>query len=163
MKKLTMTLAIGAMSILFVGSVFAQTFFNQSLNLSVGTVYKMSSSGDPAAMTISTGTAGTDALTAVTDNSTNYSITQNFGNMVKITAQLNSALAAGYTLTINLVSAKGASQGDIDISDGGAKDVVKDIQMGADANKTITYSFSALASAGTMASTAKTVTLTLTN
>lgn len=163
MKKLMMVLLIGAMSTLLVGSVFAQANVNQSLTLSVGSVYKMSVSGNPGALDITTGTAGTDALTAVSDNSTNYSITQNFGNTVKITAQLNTALAAGYTLTVNLASAKGTSAGAVDISNAAAKDVVTAINMGADANKTITYSFSALASAGTLASTSKTVTLTLTN
>jgi hypothetical protein len=163
MKKITMVLAVAAMSMILIGSVYAQTTVNQNLTLSVGTVYKMISSGNPAAMNITTGTAGTDALTAVTDNSTTYSITQNFGNTVKITAKLDVALAAGYTLTINLTSAKGTSIGAVDISNASAKDVVTGIAMGADAAKAITYSFSALASAGTLASTSKTVTLTLTN
>jgi hypothetical protein len=35
--------------------------------------------------------------------------------------------------------------------------------MGADANQVITYTFGALASAGTLSSTSKIVTLTLTN
>jgi hypothetical protein len=163
MKKLMMVLAIGSMSLLVVGSAFAQTNVTQNLTLSVGTVYKMTSSGNPGAMAISTGIAGTDALTAVSDASTNYSITQNFGNTVKITAKLDVALAAGYTLTVNLASAKGTSLGAVDISNATAKDVVTGIAMGADANKTITYSFAALASAGTLASTSKAVTLTLTN
>jgi len=163
MKKLMMVLAIGSMSLLLIGSAFAQTNVTQNLTLSVGSVYKMTTSGNPGAMAISDGTAGTDALNAVTDASTSYSITQNFANTVKITAQLNTALAAGYTLTVNLASVKGTSLGAKDISNATAQDVVSNIAIGADANKTITYSFSALASAGTLASTSKTVTLTLTN
>jgi len=163
MKKSIMVLAIGTLSILLAGSAFAQVSVNQNLTLSVGTVYKMTTSGNPGAMAITTGTAGTDALDAVIDASTTYSITQNYGNTVKITAQLDVALAAGYTLTVNLASAKGTSLGAVDISDGSAPDAVQNIAIGADANRSITYSFSALASAGTMASTSKTVTLTLTN
>jgi hypothetical protein len=41
--------------------------------------------------------------------------------------------------------------------------VVTNIPKGADAARSITYTFSANASAGVMSSTAKTVTLTLTN
>jgi hypothetical protein len=160
MKKIMMVLVISAIAI---GTAYTQVTVNQNLTLSVGSVFKMTASGDPGALAISDGTAGTDALNAVTDNSTTYSITQNYGNTVKITAQLNSALDAGYTLTVNLASSKGTSLGAVDISNGSAQDAVQNIALGADANRTITYSFSALASAGTLASTSKTVTLTLTN
>jgi len=163
MKKLMMVLVIGTMSLLLVNSAFAQTNVTQNLTLSVGAVYKMITSGNPGALAISTGTAGTDALTAVSDATTTYSITQNFGNTVKITAKLDFALAAGYTLTINLASGKGTSLGAVDISNATAKDAVTGIAIGADATRSITYSFSALASAGTLASTSKSVTLTLTN
>jgi spore germination protein YaaH len=117
-------------------------------------------------MTITTGTAGTNALTSVSDASTNYSITQNFASTVKITANLNSALSAGYTLQLNLASTKGTSAGTVDISattPASASNVVSNIALGADANQTITYTFGANASAGTLSSTAKVVTLTLTN
>lgn len=138
----------------------------QSLNLAVNAVYKIAASGNPGALTITTGTAGVDALTSASDASTTYSITQNFGNTVKITANLDAALSSGYTLQIDLASSKGTSAGTVDISNatgGSAVNVVTSIGMGADANKAITYTFSALASAGTLASSSRTVTLTLTN
>lgn len=138
----------------------------QSVNLTVNTVYKIATSGNPAALIVTTGTAGTDALTSVSDNSTTYSITQNFGNTVKITANLDAALPSGYALTVNLASTKGTSAGTVDISNatsGSAVNVVTGIQMGADAGQPIGYTFSALASAGMMTSTTRTVTLTLTN
>lgn len=166
MKKSLLTLACVALSALVAQTVFAQASSNQTVNLSVNTVYKISTSGNPGALTITTGTAGTDALSTVSDNSTNYSITQNFGNTVKITANMNTALPAGYALQLNLASTKGASAGNVDISNtstGSAVDVVTSIARGADANQAISYAFSALASAGTLSSTAKTVTLTLTN
>lgn len=166
MKKLMMVLTICVMSMLLVGSVFAQATQNQTVTLAVNTVYLISVSGNPSTMTISTGTAGTDALTAVTDASTTYSITQNFGNTVKITAYLNTALAAGYTLNLTLASAKGTSAGAVNISNAlsaSAVNLVTGIATGADAAKMITYQFLANASAGTLASSSKTVTLTLTN
>jgi hypothetical protein len=163
-KSIIISLVIGCT--FAIETVFAQSTATQSVNLTVSTVYKISTSGNPSALTVTTGTAGTDALTSVSDNSTTYSITQNFGNTVKITANLDAALQAGYTLNINLASTKGTSAGTVNISNatsGSALSVVTAINRGADAGETISYTFAALASAGMLTSTTKTVTLTLTN
>jgi hypothetical protein len=85
---------------------------------------------------------------------------------VKVTANLDAALSAGYTLQMNLASTKGTSAGTVDVSatsPGSAVNVVSAIGMGADATQMITYTFGANASAGTLLSTNKVVTLTLTN
>ena len=166
MKQSNVILMMAALSSLFVQSVFGQATATQNVTLSVGTVYKIATSGNPSPMTISTGTAGVDALTSVSDNSTTYSITQNFGNTVKVTANLDAALPSGYTLQMNLGSTKGTSAGTVDISNatsGSAVNVITAIQRGADAGQAISYTFTANASAGTLSSTAKVVTLTLTN
>lgn len=166
MKKSIVTFAVAILSLAVVGNAFAQASATQSVNLAVNAVYKIATSGNPGALTISTGTAGTDALTSVSDNSTTYSITQNFANTVKITANLDAALSSGYGLSINLASTKGTSAGTVDISNatsGSAVNVVTAINKGADAGQAVTYTFSANASAGTLSSTTKTVTLTLTN
>jgi len=163
-KSIVVAIIIG--SAFAVQAAFAQSTATQSVNLTVSTVYKISTSGNPAALTVTTGSAGTDALTSVSDNSTTYSITQNYGNAVKVTANLDAALQAGYTLTINLASTKGTSAGTVNISNatsGSALSVVTGINRGADAGQTISYTFSALASAGMLTSTTRTVTLTLTN
>ena len=166
MKKSLSTLALVVLSLAFVQNAFAQATATQTVTLAVNSVFKISTSGNPGALTITTGTAGTDALTSVGDNSTSYSITQNFGNAVKITAHMDAALTSGYTLNLNLASTKGTSAGSVDISNatsGSAVDVVTGINRGADAGQAISYTFSALASAGTLSSTSKTITLTLTN
>jgi non-ribosomal peptide synthetase component E (peptide arylation enzyme) len=165
MKRLALLLGVAILSIGLVQSAMAQDQANQTVTLAVNAVYKIAVSGDPAALTINTGTAGVDALTPATDNSTTYSITQNVGTGVKITAGLDAVLPAGYTLTLNMASTKGTSAGSVDISNASptAVDVVTTINKGADAGQGITYSFSANASAGTLASTTRTVTLTLTN
>lgn len=166
MKKF-MVLSISAMlSMILVQASFAQATATQNVTLAVNTVYKIATSGNPGPLTITTGTAGVDALTSVSDNSTTYSITQNFGNTVKITASLDAALASGYALSLNLASSQGTSAGSVDISNatsGSAVNVVSNIARGADAGQAISYTFSANASAGTLASTTKVVTLTLTN
>ncbi|MGA3245630.1 MAG: hypothetical protein ABSE41_13505 [Bacteroidota bacterium] len=164
MKKSIVVIALVVLSFALAQNAMAQpATANQTLNLAVNTVQKIAVSGDPAAMTISDGTAGTDALTSVSNALTTYSMTQNSSTPAKITAGLNSALGAGYSLQITLASLKGTSVVAVDISNGTAKDVVTGMAKGADAGQTITYTFGANASAGIMTSTAKTVTLTLTN
>ncbi len=167
MKKMMMVLTAIVSSLILVESASAQSDnATQNLTLAVNAIYKIATSGNPGNLTITTGNAGTDALTSVSENSTTYSITQNFASTVKITANLNSPLASGYTLQINLASTKGTSAGAVDISNatsGSALNVVTNIGLGADAGEAIGYTFSALASAGTLSSTSKTVTLTLTN
>jgi hypothetical protein len=166
MKKSIVVLALVVLSFALAQNAMAQATANQNLSLAVNTVYKIATSGNPGAMTITTGTAGNNALTSVSDASTSYSITQNFASTVKITANLDAALAAGYTLQLNLASTKGTSAGTVDISattPASASNVVTNIALGADAAQAITYTFGANASAGVLASTAKVVTLTLTN
>ncbi len=166
MKNSIVITALVALSAFAFEASYGQATANQNLTLAVNAIYKIATSGNPGGLTISTGSAGTDALTSVSDASTTYSMTQNFGNTVKITANLDAVLTAGYKLEINLASSKGTSAGTVDISNatsGSAATVVSSINVGADAGKAITYTFSANASAGTLASTAKVVTLTLTN
>jgi hypothetical protein len=166
MKKSILTLSIVILTAAAFQTASAQATATQNVTLSVSAVYKIATSGNPAPLTITTGTAGSDNLTSVTDNSTTYSITQNVGNTVKITAELDSPLPSGYTLELSLGSSKGTSLGYIDISNatsGSAVNLVTGIARGADANQAVSYRFSATASAGTLAPTTKTVTLTLTN
>ncbi len=167
MKKSIVIITLATISAFTIQAANAQSAAaTQSLNLAVNAIYKIATSGNPGALTITTGTAGVDALSSVSDASTTYSITQNYANTVKITANLDAVLPSGYTLQLNLASSKGTSAGLVDISNatsGSAVDAVTAIALGADANKAITYTFSAQASAGTMLSNSKTVTLTLTN
>ncbi|HXG37720.1 MAG TPA: hypothetical protein VNL36_03010 [Bacteroidota bacterium] len=166
MKKSIISLSIAILIAAAFQTASAQATASQNVTLQVNAVYKIATSGNPNPLTITTGTAGSDNLTPVTDNSTTYSITQNVANTVKITAELNNALPSGYTLELSLGSSKGTSLGYVDISNatsGSAVNVVTGIARGADANQTVSYRFSATASAGTLTSTTRTVTLTLTN
>jgi len=147
-------------------SASAQDLATQDLSLSVNAFSAITTSGDPEPLIISDGVAGTNALTSASDGSTTYDITQNHSTgraRPKIAATLNSPLPAGYTLKINLASTLGRSAGTIDISKGRVRNVVTALANGADADQSITYTFSANASSGTLAPTVKTVTLTVTN
>lgn len=161
-RLLTIGLAFVA-GLLTVEELSAQANVNQTVTVSVGQVYKISISGNPGALAITEGVAGLNQLTSVSDNTTTYSITQNVANTVKISAQLSSALPAGFALELGLASSKGTSAGAVNISNGNSVDVVTAIARGADANQTVSYTFSATADAGTLAATVRTVTLTLTN
>jgi len=141
----------------------SQNFATQSVTVSVSAVAKISVSGNPGALTISDGPIGTDNLTSVSDGSTTYSITHNSPTAKRITASLDAALPAGFTLSASLGSSKGTSAGSATIPAGSAVNLVTGIVRGADAGRAITYTFSALASAGTLASETRTVTLTLTD
>ncbi|HWP81387.1 MAG TPA: hypothetical protein VNN76_01910 [Bacteroidota bacterium] len=166
MKKLSVISIVALVAIFGTQAAFAQASATQTVSLAVNAVYKIATSGSPAPLVITEGTAGSDNLTSVSDNSTTYSITQNVGNTLKITAHMDAALPSGYTLNINLASTKGTSLGNVNISNataGSAVDVVTGIARGADAAQTIGYTFAATASAGTLTSTTKTITLTLTN
>ena len=141
----------------------SQSFATQSVTVSVSAVAKIAVSGNPGALTITDGPVGTDNLTSVSDASTTYSITHNSPTDKRITASLDASLPVGFTLQASLGSNKGTSSGSTTIPAGSAVNLVTGIARGADAGRTITYTFSALASAGPLSSTTRTVTLTLTD
>ena len=153
MKKLTMVLAIAAMSILLVSFASAQTA-TQTFNLAVSSIYKIAVSGSPADMIITDAVPGSDP-TPVTNSATTYSITHNDADGAKITASLAPALAAGYTLTVAL-----AGNPAVNISTA-TQDAVASVARGASTGNTIAYNFSATAAAGALASTGETVTFTV--
>lgn len=164
-KSLTLAIVL-ALCAVCAGTSFSQVSATQTVNLAVNSIQRIAVAGGSVTLTITDGTAGTDALQAVSDASTSYSITHNSTSPLRITANLDAALAAGYQLQVNLASNKGTSSGTVDISSAtssSAVAVVTAIGAGADANRSITYTFSANASAGVLSPTLKTVTLTLTN
>jgi len=168
MKKSLSVLFVVTLCVLCAGTSFSQATANQTVNLAVNSVQKIAITGSPITLTIVNGVAGTDALTPVTDATSTYSITHNSNTALRITANLDAVLASGYQLQMNLAPSvgHGTSAGTVDISNAlaaSAVNVVTVIPKGADAARTITYTFSANASAGALTSVAKTVTLTLTN
>jgi hypothetical protein len=155
MKKLTMVLAIAAMSILLVSFASAQTDkATQTFNLGVNAIHKISVSGSPSDMIITDAAPGSDP-TPVTNSLTTYSFTTNEDG-TKITAQASVALGTGYVLTIGL-----DGNTPVNISTTAAQDAVTGIDAGAYNTRPIAYSFSATAAAGPLVPTGETVTLTV--
>jgi hypothetical protein len=106
MKKSIVILGVAILSMALVSNVMAQATATQTVSLAVNAVYKIAVTGNPGGLTITDGTAGTNALTTVSDNTTRYSITQNVAGTVKVTANLDAALSAGYTLQMTLPAPK---------------------------------------------------------
>lgn len=162
MKKLTVLLALVVLTTFALQSAFAQTAA-QTVTLEVKAVNKISVSG-PVSLLIDDAVPGAAGLVAVSNNASSYSLTHNGSTTGKVTASINTALPTGIKLEITLVSTLGTSKDIQDISNAtSAIDVVDNIGKGKDASQTITYNFSATPEAGTLASVAKTVTLTVTD
>ena len=134
----------------------------QVLTLAVNSTSFFTVSGNPAAMTISTATAGHNQLVSVTENSTTYSVTHNSHTPKRITVAIDVNLPTGITLQATLESGKGVSDGQVTLSTT-TVEAVNSIVHGADKNNMITYTFSALASAGDMPARITNVIYTLTN
>ncbi len=121
----------------------------------------LSVSGNPATMTVSAVTAGSQPV-AVSDNSTTYSALTVVLFPKKITAQLSSNMPTGTTLTITLAPTTGATSVGAVALDNVARDVLTNMTNAILETKAITYQFSATAAAGVITTRTRTVTLTLT-
>jgi hypothetical protein len=119
----------------------------------------LSVSGSPGTMKVSTATAGA-GLTPVSDASTKYTIFESGTGHHEITAEINTAMPAGVTLTVDLAAPSGAtSVGPVALGIA-AHPVVTNISTGFSTNA-ITYQLSATPAAGVVPSQTRTVTFTL--
>jgi hypothetical protein len=134
----------------------------QTLTVEVKPITKIAVNGNPGALYITDADAGSDVL-SVSDNHSKYSMMTNLDNM-KIVASINTAMPSGTRLMIKLESARGLSNGLVDVSNAMSPvEVVTGLGKGSDVDQTITYTFAADASVGQINADARVVTLTLTN
>lgn len=121
----------------------------------------LSVSGSPAAMAVNSAVAGSPP-TSVSDATTTYTIgTHNAADGV--TAQLNTAMPAGVTLTATVAACGGGtSYGPIAL-DGTTRNLVHGVKTNGNGTCTaaITYQLSATVAAGVVPIQSRTVTLTL--
>ena len=162
MSRFSMFVAAGALSLAVAGAAQAQgdKTATQTVTYEVQGINELSVSGNPGALTVSVATAGSQP-TAATNATTTYSFTTNLAGG-KITAEIDTDMPAGLTLTANLQTPGGAAStaGAVTLSSV-AVDAVTGIDKQVASAKTITYSLTANVSAGVVASATKTVTLTL--
>ncbi|MEO8337494.1 MAG: hypothetical protein ABI664_21135 [bacterium] len=124
-------------------------------------IVTLSVTASPAAMTINSVLAAGSQPTSRTDASTSYRLTSLFAPDKKITAQLNSPMPTGMTLTANLAAAGGGTSNGAIALDATARDMVIEIGAALFSTSTIAYVLSATVAAGVVPSQSRTVALTI--
>src|SRR5437764_5519995 len=121
----------------------------------------MAVSGNPASLHITAAVAGSQP-TSVTNAVTTYTVTTPAANKTwRITAQLNVAMPTDVTLTGTFAAPPGATSVGAVALDLTARNVVTGIPKNTNATQGITYQLSALVTAGVIASSTRTLTLTV--
>jgi len=155
-KRLSTIIAIvAALGMLFIaGPVIAADNASQTVTMTVSAINEIAVSGSPALTfnadnikTVTAGAVGTDYVVGtddfqVTDATATYSVTTNSADAKKITASLDSDLAAvGLELYATLASTTGTSATEQDISDASTTpvDLVTALSNAGDIGEGITY------------------------
>jgi hypothetical protein len=126
-----------------------------------GTVGTLTVGTAPSLLRVSTAVAGLEP-NPVSGTST-YTIRAAKANKPqKVTAQLNAAMPAGVTLTIELTAPTGATSNGPVALDATIRDLVGNITNTTAEVGTITYTLTATTAAGVLAAQSRTVTLTVT-
>lgn len=155
MKAIRFILPLAAVAITTV-SASAQTG-TQDVSFEVQAINEIAFTGSPS-LVISSATAGS-APTSATANAT-YAVTTNESSR-KITAQINSAMPSGATLSVTLAApAGGTSAGAVQLSTT-AQDVVTGISTLNASGLNVTYGLAATAAAGVIPASTRTVTYTI--
>ena len=158
MKKLVVLL-IAVVLVAAFGSAFAANNIPQTITYQVQAINEITVSGNPGAHIVNTATPGSQP-TAATDATTSYSITTNNSNK-KITGVLSAAMPSNTLLKLNLTAPTGGSSAGQVTLTATAQDLVTAISTLAGSGLSIGYEFSATLSAGIIASSQRTVTLTV--
>ena len=162
MKAKSLTLLLASLLLPILALAQAGSSVVQNLTVEVKPITKIAVSGNPGALYITDYQTGSDVL-SVSDSKSRYSMLTNVENM-KIVASINNEMPAGTKLMVRLESSKGLSNGFVDVSSARAPvEVVTGLGKGSDLNQTITYTFAANPSVGSMNADTRVVTLTLTN
>lgn len=155
MKTIRFIAPAAALLVAFAGRASAQA--TQDVSFEVQAINELSFTGSPS-LVINTATAGS-APTSATANAT-YAVTTNETNR-KITAEIDSDMPTGLTLTVSLAAPSGGtSAGAVSLSTT-AHDVVTGIATQNASGLSVSYSLSATSAAGVVAADTRTVTYTI--
>lgn len=125
-----------------------------------GTVGTVTVGAAPGLLRVNAAVAGLEP-TAVTGTSTITVKAQKANKPQKITAQLNAAMPAGLTLTLDMTAPTGATaQGTVTL-DATARALMGNITNLTAETETLTYTFTATTAAGVVAAQSRTVTFTI--
>jgi hypothetical protein len=117
-------------------------------------------SGSPAAFTVSAAVAGSQP-TALSSALTYFIKSKHPAGAQKISAQLDSPMPAGTTLTLQMVPPSGATSLGAVSLDATVRDIIVNIDKENGSTYGMTYTFSATVAAGVVPSQSRTVTLTM--
>ena len=127
-----------------------------------GTVGTVTASAGPPLMRVSSAVAGFEP-NPVTGTATITVKAQKSNKPQQVTAQLNAAMPAGLTLTLDMTTPTGAtSQGTVTL-DATARALMGNIKNLTAETETLTYTFTATTAAGVVAADSRTVTFTITS
>jgi hypothetical protein len=120
-------------------------------------------SGSPASMNITAAAGPGFGPTSVSNVITTYTAKAKKATAPqKVTAQLDAAMPAGVTLTIDMVPTTGGVDFGVVTLDATPRDVIGNITNTTNETHGITYTLSATVAAGVVVSQSRTITLTLT-
>lgn len=159
MRVLRSGTALAALTLAAAGAAEGQTA-TQTVQFQVQAINEISVSGAPGTLTINAATAGS-APNSVSDNTTTWAVTTNEASK-KVTASIGVAMPTGVTLSVSLGAPTGATSAGAVSLGTVAQDVVTGISTLNQSALGITYTLSATSAAGTVASTSRTVTFTIT-
>ena len=149
-------LVVVALAAVVSGEASAQA--TQSVTFQVDAINQISVSGNPASMAITAAVAGS-APTSVTNAATTWAVTTNQTGS-KVTAAIDVAMPSGVSLSLTLQNPTGATSIPVTLGTSAA-DAVTGITKLNESGKTVTYTLAATSAAGVVASTSRTVTLTI--
>jgi hypothetical protein len=151
--------SLSALSMIFIlGGTAAAQSGTQTLSFQVDAINQIAFTGNPS-LVVNSASAGSNPSAATT--SVTWAVTTNQSN-AKITGSLNAALPANVTLTVDLAAPTGGTSAGAQPLGTTAVDLVTAITRVAEGALGVTYTLSATAAAGVVASTTRTVTYTIT-
>jgi hypothetical protein len=150
--------SLAVLALLAIGGTAAAQTATQTLTFQVDAINQIAFTGNPS-LVINTAAAGADPSSVTT--AVTWGVTTNQSN-AKITASLNAALPANVTLTVDLAAPSGATSAGAQSLGTTSVDLVSAITRVAESALGVTYTLSATAAAGVIASTTRTVTYTIT-
>lgn len=130
-----------------------------TITFTIAAINEIAVSGNPAAMTINSATAGSQPTNA-TDSSTTYAVTTN-GSTLNITGALDSNMPAGITLSANLTAPTGGTSAGAVSLTSVAQNLVTGVSNVAESGLGITYTLAATVAAAPQGPSNRTLTYTL--
>lgn len=121
----------------------------------------LTTAGSPGLMRVSSAIAGSEPVPITVAGGTYTVTTGNPNRTYAVTAQLNANMPAGTTMAISLAAPPGATSLGAVALDVTARNVVTGIPRQTNSTQSITYTFTATASAGVVPLSSRTVTLTI--